>query len=84
MSGDSKSATQELETAIQLNPQSAESYDDLGKLQLSQGDTVAAIASLERAVRLEPHKNTFHRDLADAYRKASRIADADREIQLAY
>jgi tetratricopeptide (TPR) repeat protein len=80
--GDPKSGAQELQTAIQLNPQSAESYDILGKLQLSQGDTLAAIASLERAVSLEAQDSTFHRDLAEAYQKASRTVDATREMQL--
>lgn len=80
--GDPKSGAQELQTAIQLNPQSAESYDILGKLQLSQGDTLAAIASLERAVSLEARDSTFHHDLAQAYQKADRVADATREMQL--
>jgi tetratricopeptide (TPR) repeat protein len=80
--GDPKSGAQELQTAIQLNPQSAESYDILGNLQLSQGDTLAAIASLERAVSLEARDSTFHHDLARAYQKADRAADATREMQL--
>ncbi|WP_263351080.1 tetratricopeptide repeat protein [Acidicapsa acidisoli] len=80
--GDTKSGVQELETAIQLNPQSAESYNDLGKLQLNQGNTTAAIVSLEKAVSLAPQDGVFHRNLADAYRKASRAAEADREMQL--
>jgi tetratricopeptide (TPR) repeat protein len=81
-SGDPKAGAQELQTAIQLNPQSGESYDILGNLQLSQGDTLAAIASLEQAVSLEAKNSTFHRDLAEAYRKASRTAEAAREMQL--
>lgn len=82
LSGDPNAGTQELKTAIQLNPDSAESYDALGKLQLSEGDTTAAIASLERAVSLDTQTGSFHRDLADAYRKASRTADATREMEL--
>jgi tetratricopeptide (TPR) repeat protein len=79
---DPESATRELQTAIQLNPQSAESYDLLGKLQLSEGNTIGAIASLEMAVRLEAQNSAFHHDLAYAYRQVSRTADADREMQL--
>jgi len=82
VSGDQKSGAQELETAIQLNPQSAESYNALGKLQLSEGDIAAAIVSLERAVSLEAQDGAFHHDLADAYRKASRVSDAEHEMQL--
>jgi tetratricopeptide (TPR) repeat protein len=82
LSGDPNSAAQELMTAIKLNPESADSYDALGKLQLSEGDTAAAIASLERAVGLDAQAGGFHRDLADAYRKASRSADATREMEL--
>jgi Flp pilus assembly protein TadD len=79
---DPESATRELQTAIQLNPQSAESYGLLGKLQLSEGDTIGAIVSLEMAVRLEAQNSVFHHDLADAYRQVSRTADADREMKL--
>lgn len=79
--GDATSGVQELETAIRLNPQSAESYDALGRLQLNQGDTTAAIANLEHAVSLEARNGNFHHDLAGAYQKASRAADAVRENQ---
>jgi Flp pilus assembly protein TadD len=82
LSGDPKSSTQELQTAIKLNPRSAESYDDLGKLQLTQGDIASAIVSLEQAVSLQARDGNFHRDLAEAYRKASRVTEAARETRL--
>lgn len=74
-------AGQELETAIQMNPEDAEAYDALGRMQLAEGNTIAAVSSLEHAVRLAAGRSNLHHDLAIAYRQASRPEDAAREMQ---
>jgi Flp pilus assembly protein TadD len=74
-------ARQELETAIRLDPEDAQAYDALGRLELAGGNTTAAVASLEHAVKLAARRGNLHHDLAIAYRQASRPEDAAREMQ---
>ncbi|MGH9734895.1 MAG: tetratricopeptide repeat protein [Candidatus Acidiferrales bacterium] len=54
----------------------------LGKLQFDRGDVPGAIANLQKAAALSPNSGPIHRELADAYRRAARIEDADREMKL--
>jgi Flp pilus assembly protein TadD len=74
-------AGEELATAIRMNPEDAEAYDALGRLQLAKGNATAAVTSLEHAVKLEARRGNLHHDLAIAYRQASRPEDAAREMQ---
>ena len=75
--GQMDAALGELQKAIALSPMSAPYYANLGRVLESRGDTPAAITALEKAVELsqgkEPH---FLEDLADAYNKAGRLAEA--------
>ena len=54
----------------------------LGKLQFDRGDIPGAIANLQKAASLSPNSGPIHLELADAYRRAARIEDADREMKL--
>jgi len=54
----------------------------LGKILLDRDDVRGAMAQLEGAVRALPDADYVHYQLQAAYRKASRIEDADRELQL--
>jgi predicted Zn-dependent protease len=67
---------------LQQDPNYADAYYELGKLQLEQGDAKAAIASLEAGTKASPDSDYIHYQLAMAYRRDSRSADADREIKL--
>jgi len=57
----------------------ADSYYQLGKLQLQAGQTDSAIASLEAGEKLDPQSEAVHQQLALAYRHAGREADAQQE-----
>jgi len=54
----------------------------LGKLLLDAGSVKEAITHLEVAARSMPQSDYVHYQLQAAYRKDSRIQDADRELQL--
>jgi tetratricopeptide (TPR) repeat protein len=57
----------------------ADSYYQLGKFQLDAGQTDAAVTSLEAAEKLSPQNPAVHVQLALAYRRAGREADAKKE-----
>jgi adenylate cyclase len=70
-------AIDELERALELNPNDAESYEALGWIRLWFGRTDAAIESLELALRLDPSapRNTLMH-LGMAYYLKERYQDA--------
>jgi Flp pilus assembly protein TadD len=49
---------------------------------LDRGELSEAIEHLEMATRLSPQTDYMHYQLQIAYRKESRIADADRELDI--
>jgi tetratricopeptide (TPR) repeat protein len=57
----------------------ADSYYQLGKLQVEADQTESAIASLEAAAKLNPQNPAVHQQLALAYRHAGREVDAQKE-----
>lgn len=65
-----------------LHPDHAKSQYELGKILLDRGQMKEAIEHLEAAARLSPQTDYIHYQLQAAYRKESRIADADRELEL--
>jgi tetratricopeptide (TPR) repeat protein len=65
-----------------LHPEHAKSQYELGKILLDRGQVKEAIDHLEAAARLSPQTDYVHYQLQAAYRKESRIADADRELEL--
>jgi tetratricopeptide (TPR) repeat protein len=71
-----------LQQVLQQDPNYADAYYELGKLQLEQGDAKAAITSLEAGTKANPDSDYIHYQLAMAYRRDSRSADAEREIKL--
>jgi predicted Zn-dependent protease len=70
-----------LHEVIGQNPQHADAYYQLGKLQLEQGNAQEAIANLEAGSRLSPDSDYIHYQLALAYRRESRAKDAEREMR---
>jgi tetratricopeptide (TPR) repeat protein len=71
-----------LKKAIAARPDYADARYQLGKTLAEQGDVAGAIEHLEAAARAEPAKDYIRYQLSIAYRRASRAADADRELQL--
>jgi tetratricopeptide (TPR) repeat protein len=65
-----------------VHPDHAKSQYELGKILLDRGQLKEAIDHLEAAARLSPQTDYVHYQLQAAYRKESRIADADRELEL--
>jgi tetratricopeptide (TPR) repeat protein len=68
---------------INSGSNNADVYYELGKLQMARGEARNAIANLEIARQLSPASKPIHRELAAAYRKDSRMQDAEREARLA-
>jgi tetratricopeptide (TPR) repeat protein len=71
-----------LKEAIAARPDYADARYRLGKALVEQGDVAGAVEHLEAAARAEPTKDYIRYQLSIAYRRASRAADADRELQL--
>ncbi len=67
-----------LGAALMRNPNFAAAHALLGRLQLERGNVAAAIELLEKAVRLRAHYPPALLNLAQAYRRAGREADAER------
>jgi tetratricopeptide (TPR) repeat protein len=83
LDGETQDAFRELRTAVGLNMRDPETHFDLGSLDLKQGDTAGAVGELESAVALRPDDPEFHRGLVRAYSLAFRVADAQKELELA-
>jgi len=71
-----------LRETVAVRPQYADAQYQLGKTLIDQGEVNEAIEHLEIAARAEPSIDYIHYQLSIAYRRASRNADADRELQL--
>jgi tetratricopeptide (TPR) repeat protein len=75
------SAVEHFAKAAKLDPAFAEAQLGLGRALLGAGKPTEAIAPLEAAVRLQGSNPATHFQLAAAYRKSGRKADADRAMQ---
>ena len=64
------------------HPEHANAQYQLGKLLLDKGQIKEGTAHLEIAARLSPQTDYVHYQLQAAYRKDSRTADADRELEI--
>ena len=67
---------------IAAQPTYANAQYQLGKILLDRGQLDDAIAHLEIAAHLIPQVDYVHYQLQAAYRKGSRTAEADRELEL--
>ena len=76
-------AVSEFEAELKLNSNDAEAQFQLGKTLLEQGKPKDALPHLEAAEKIGPDLDGVHTQLATAYRKLGRTADADREAQIA-
>jgi tetratricopeptide (TPR) repeat protein len=67
--------------ATTLDTTFVDAYIGLGRSLLAAGKASEAIPPLEAATKLQPENPVAHFQLATAYRRAGRKADADREFQ---
>lgn len=79
MLGRAPEARQALETALQLDPTSADTRSNLASAVLAEGDANGAVALLERAVATQPGNAALHNNLANALRAAGDDARAREE-----
>lgn len=71
-----------LNEAILTKPDYADAHYQLGKIYNEKGETEKAIAHLEKSVQIDPNKDYSHYQLSIAYRRAARLADAERELKI--
>lgn len=69
-------------SVVAARPEHADAQYELGKLLLGNGHVKEAITHLEAAARLKPGADYMHYQLQAAYRRDSRIEDADRELAI--
>lgn len=68
--------------AVELAPNHFVAYQMLGRLLLDLGELKESIQALERAVKLAPECLQCHTVLANAYARAGRAADAEKQLKL--
>ena len=71
-----------LREAIASKHDYADARYQLGKALIEKGEIAEAIDQLEAAANFDPKKDYIRYQLSIGYRRASRIADADRELRL--
>lgn len=81
--GDYTKATQALQQALLLEPNTTGPYILLGKALLKREDAVSAAMYLERAEKLDTNNSMTHNLLAQAYRQLGRTEDAKRQNEMA-
>jgi tetratricopeptide (TPR) repeat protein len=69
-------------SVIATHPENGNAHYQLGKLLLDAGNVPEAVAHLETAARALPQTDYVHYQLQAAYRKESRTAEADHELQI--
>jgi tetratricopeptide (TPR) repeat protein len=67
---------------VAVRPDHANAQYQMGKILMDRGDLRDAVEHLETATRLSPQSDYMHYQLQAAYRKESRTADADRELEI--
>jgi tetratricopeptide (TPR) repeat protein len=67
---------------LAAQPEHAKANYQLGKILMDRGKAEDAIPYLESATRLSPQTDYMHYQLQFAYRKQSRLQDADRELAI--
>jgi predicted Zn-dependent protease len=79
---DLPTAVREFTAATGDDPSFAEAQLGLGRVLLATDQPAKAVAPLEAAGRLQPRNPEVHFQLATAYRKLGRTADANREAKM--
>ena len=81
--------TEEIEAAAEIyegilkdDPDTAEAYYGLGRVQSARGDRSAAADQYRKACDLFPNYGAAHYELALAYHKLGRLSDAKEQLEL--
>jgi protein O-GlcNAc transferase len=72
---------EESAAALRRVPNDAEAANNLGTVQLRLKDVRGAVETLEHAIQLNPKLIKAHASLAQAYQRAGRAAEAQRESE---
>ncbi len=80
--GDLQTAIEHFTKATKLDPSFADAYLGLGSSLLTEKKYVEAIPPLEVAAKLQPQNPAAHYNLGNAYARAGRKEDAQREFAL--
>jgi len=75
-------AVELFQQVLSAQPNHANAHYQLAKILLDRGQLREAVDHLETATRLSPQTDYMHYQLQVAYRKADRVADADRELEI--
>jgi tetratricopeptide (TPR) repeat protein len=78
--GDIVSARLEFKNAIQIDPDFAQAYHYLGKIELRQKNGKAAFGALARAVKLDPENIGARLDLGRLFLAANALDRADEQV----
>jgi TolB-like protein/DNA-binding winged helix-turn-helix (wHTH) protein/cytochrome c-type biogenesis protein CcmH/NrfG len=84
LQGKSDQGTNELRTAVDLDPLNAEYMTTLGSVLQEAGRTVEAETQFKAAISLDPASDAAHSALADLYEWNKRYADAINETTTAF
>jgi tetratricopeptide (TPR) repeat protein len=79
--GDFKAAEENFKKALALQPQDPEAKTGLAIVLISTDRSGEAVSLLESALRDDPTNLVAHYRLSGLYRRAGRIADAEREME---
>jgi tetratricopeptide (TPR) repeat protein len=79
--GEFEKSAAALRRALEVAPKDAEAANNLGAVLLRLKNIRGAIETLEQAVQLNPRLIKAHASLAQAYQRAGRSADAQRESE---
>ena len=79
--GETSSAVRSFKSAIEINPEMFEAYNDLGGVYFKSKDYVLAEANFAAALRLKPDASASRFNLGLCYSRQGRYSDATRELE---
>jgi tetratricopeptide (TPR) repeat protein len=81
---DFDSAIEQVESAINEDPNQPLNYANLALIENAKGNKAAAENAFKRAVEVDPNSPSPHWSLGNFYWASGRIADAENELKAAY
>jgi tetratricopeptide (TPR) repeat protein len=81
--GDSVTAVEKLQQAVQADAKFAEAYLLLGLTEFQRGETEKSIQHYKQGLKLEPHSYSGHYNLALAYLRERRLEDGRAQLEQA-
>ena len=81
--GDSATAVEKLQRAVQADPKFAEAYLLLGLTEFQRGETEKSIQHYQQALKFEPQSYSGHYNLALAYLRERKLDDGRVQLEQA-